>query len=235
MSSPSPLVPTPESKSQLIDAMKTFAARLLDRRFREWRMKTWFFIPAALALLTSACATAECRGFLSVVWRAAPDPQLALFHAPNRQDVLVRYAEEGDGTNVTTRAYYLAPNVAKIYENQKPQFVDPRETDGLVQIPLLPRAKNFSDDPLPNSTNLLARPIASGRGFTLIRHGRESAAFTLPNYYQFMGPPRAIATLSLVPLMIPPLAFTRCLGGEAEVRTSTPPSPEFPSTSRARP
>ena len=136
MSSPSPLVPTPESKSQLIDAMKTFAARLLDRRFREWRMKTWFFIPAALALLTSACATTNPRGSDRASGRAAQDPQLALFQAPNRHDVLVRYAEEDDRTNVTIRTYYLAPNVAKIRENQKPQFVDPREADGLAQIPL---------------------------------------------------------------------------------------------------
>ena len=110
-------------------------------------------------------------------------PQLAVFQSADRKDVLVRYTEARAGTcSPVTRAFYLAPNAAKIHENVKPEFVDSRLADGLTPLPMLPRAKSFKANPIPNRPDLVARPISSGRGFTLIQNGRESEPYTLPSY-----------------------------------------------------
>src|ERR1019366_8950232 len=104
-------------------------------------------LAALLAGMGGGCQTAKDCSLTCKLWsndrlrsfcEPAPDPNLALFDAESRRDVLVEYVSlSGKRNDIQRRAYFLGPNRAKIAARKKPQFINPKLADGLNPIPVL--------------------------------------------------------------------------------------------------
>ena len=86
-----------------------------------------------LSVLVSGCETARDYSVTHKVWSyeewrhfagPAPEPHLALFETANRNDILVQYDEMSDTSGrIRRRAYLLYPNLERIQEKRRPEFV----------------------------------------------------------------------------------------------------------------
>ncbi len=73
-------------------------------------------------------------------YRPSPQPNVALFHSEQRADMLVLYNERiNNSKRYTRRAYYLFENKDTIGKVSRPRFVSLNETNGLPEIPILPK------------------------------------------------------------------------------------------------
>ncbi len=110
----------------------------------------------------------------------APNPNLRLFHAEQKRDVLVAYDEIPDpSTKVRRRAYYLYEFSMKPTFARKPSFVDPQRTNHLQEITLVAAPASASYSP---NTNLYAITESNGTSFTLNSEGRQLSSHELPVY-----------------------------------------------------
>src|SRR6266571_9151023 len=67
----------------------------------------------------------------------APSPHLAIFETANGNNILVQYDEMRDtGGRIRRRAYLLYPNLGRIRENKRPDFVKPALANGVKPIQL---------------------------------------------------------------------------------------------------
>jgi hypothetical protein len=185
--------------------MKTFPANEPDAK-RVVNFCQRFGLAAGLMVLLTGCATVEKYSLTYRLWdnsdlrkfsEPAPDPNLALFDATNRADVLVQYdALSEKRSTVKRRAYYLQSNQSRIAEGKKPKFVKPALADGMRSIPVLtpPSATN----PPPQLT-AYAVSGKEGRAFTLHRQTGSPARFELPVYCENSG---TVAQVVLTPFAL---------------------------------
>src|SRR2546427_5891046 len=99
-----------------------------------------------LSVLVSGCETARDYSVTYKVWNneewrhfagPAPDPHLALFETANGNDILIQYDEMSDTSGrIRRRAYLLYPNLERIRENKRPDFVKPAPANGVKPIQL---------------------------------------------------------------------------------------------------
>ena len=151
------------------------------------------------------------------VIRGSAEPELQLFLAPDRRDVLVTYFEtrEGKRTRVP-RAYYARANATRLRNNLTPEFAPRSAAAGLQPIPLDPPAPNFTASALTRGSGLRARLSSSDHGFTLTEQGRELEYYPLPLYETATADFRKVAltpfavvtdALAVAACLLPPFAF----------------------------
>ena len=155
---------------------------------------------AGLLLLGTGCQTVEQYSLTYRVWdnddwrkfsEPAPNPNLALFEASQRADVLVQYdALSEKRSTVKRKAYYLEQSQAQIAAGKKPQLVRPSAADGMKPIAVLSTPGAITNPPpgLP----IYAVPTKEGRGFTLHRPTESEATVDLPVYAETAGTPTRI-------------------------------------------
>jgi hypothetical protein len=157
-------------------------------------------VAAGLLLLGTGCQTVEKYSLTYRVWdngdwrkfsEPAPNPNLALFEATNRADVLVQYdALSEKRSTVKRRAYYLQQNEARIAAGKKPTWVRPSVADGMKPIAVLPTQGAITN--LPPELPAYAVVTKEGRGFTLYRPMVFETTFALPVYAETSGTPTRI-------------------------------------------
>ena len=111
----------------------------------------------------------------------ASEPHLALFATASGNDILVQYDEMSDTSGrIRRRAYLLYPNLERIQENKRPDFVKPALANGVKPIQLLDSPSSTADPhPAPALYAVTAR---GGREFTLYRAGAAEGPYELPDY-----------------------------------------------------
>jgi hypothetical protein len=179
-------------------------------------------LAAALGLLCLAtgCETVERYSLTHKLWtnadllkysEPAPNPNVALFDAQDRRDVLVLYdASSERHTCVERHAYFLKPNLPRISAGKKPQFVDPAVANGMKSVPML----NSASAPTNSAPRLAGYAVqtSGGRGFRLCPSGEPESAFDLPVYIETFGTP---ARIVLTPFAV--AGDTVMVGGVATV------------------
>ena len=121
-----------------------------------------------LSVLVSGCETARDYSVTHKVWSyeewrhfagPAPSPHLALFETANRNDILVQYDEMSDASGrIRRRAYLLYPNLERIQEHKRPQFVKPALLNGVKPIQLQDSPSSTADPhPAPGFYAVIAR------------------------------------------------------------------------------
>jgi hypothetical protein len=131
-----------------------------------------------LVLLTNGC-TMTRELWTDRLYHPHAKPQLQLAASPERPLVLVAYREQFEKTqHVRWRAFWL--DLADRYEPYvKPNFVDPADYPGLIQIPVIPVTQGTNSLP---STGYAAMATANKPGFELWRDGQALGRFYLPSY-----------------------------------------------------
>src|SRR6266496_4195126 len=94
-----------------------------------------------LSLALCGCETVRDYSVTYKVWNneewrhfagPAPSPHLAIFETANGDDILVQYDEISDTNGrIRRRAYLLYPNLERIREGKRPDFVEPALADGV--------------------------------------------------------------------------------------------------------
>jgi hypothetical protein len=98
---------------------------------------------------------------------------------------------------VRRRAYLLYPNLERIRENKRPEFVKPALANGVKPIELLDSPLSKAD---PHSTpGIYAVMARGGREFTLRRAGGIEGPYELPDYLKSNG---TVARVVLTPLAV---------------------------------
>jgi hypothetical protein len=142
-------------------------------------------ILSALALLgTSGCMThALWSGEAAESFHEPSSPnRMALYEAPNRREVLVRYDELSPWSDSPRpRAYLLRENSARIQSQRKPRFVALSATNGFSPIPLL--YENRVTSIVGNAFGSYATTSTNGNQFTIVRiNGQAQSCYELPTY-----------------------------------------------------
>jgi len=153
-----------------------------------------------LLLFGTGCETVEKYSLTYRLWddselrkwtEPAPNPNLALFDAPQRADVLVQYDALSEAHSIVERrSYYLQQNEPLIAAGQKPKLVSLEMADGLKPIPVLPLPGAASN--LPPELSSFAVVTNEGRAFTLYGPARPEATFDFPVYPETSGTPTRI-------------------------------------------
>ena len=158
------------------------------------------WMAAGLLLLGTGCQTVEHYSLTYRVWdnedwrkfsEPAPNPNLALFEAPQRADVLVQYdALSEKRSTVKRRTYYLQQSQAHIAAGKKQKLVRPSVAGGMKPIAVLSTRGALTNPPpgLP----VYAVPTQEGLGFTLHRPTESEATVDLPVYAETAGTPTRI-------------------------------------------
>ena len=129
-------------------------------------------------LLTNGCMVT--RG----VWKERlyhphPQPQVQLVASPERPLVLVGYREQFEKTqHIRWRAFWL--DLEETYDPfHKPNFVDPADFPGLLEIPILDATQGTNFVP---SIGYAAMETYHKPGFELWKDGQSLGRFQLPTY-----------------------------------------------------
>ncbi len=126
--------------------------------------------------LTSAVWSKQNR---TGYFKPATNSQPALYHSPQRADVLVVYDEQiNQRSGVTRRAYYLFENNKTVAKGSSPKFVSPKESNGLTQIPILPKETEPEDYP----REMFAISSDAPYKVTLYYDGGWAGEYMLPRY-----------------------------------------------------
>jgi hypothetical protein len=132
----------------------------------------------ALPLLLDGCVTQK-------LWQEpafnepAPSPNMRLFQAGKRGDVLVEYDEScGRNYTIRRRAYLLYEHTEHAASRCKPRFVNSARTNGLRAIPVVSQPETASGV----STGALWAATSAGGTFTLFSGSRELGSYDLPLY-----------------------------------------------------
>lgn len=136
-------------------------------------------LAALVAGLGSGCESVKQCSLTYKLWdngvrsycEPVADPELALFEAPSKPDILVQYTAISDRHDGVRRlAYFLEANQRRIVAGRAPHFVNPK------------RCLNLQPIPKGASNNCYFIAGGNGQTFTLYRQGREPQCFNLPDY-----------------------------------------------------
>lgn len=143
----------------------------------------------ALALACSGCATHALwteTSQLNAGNSPADLPKLQLFEARRQNDLLVVYNEYSERHDrIRRRAYFLNRNQLRIEQRHEPEFVSPRHSRGLSEVPVF-----FGTNPpklktLPSELYVLAE--TNSPFFTVYCKGARSERCMLPVYDDHLG------------------------------------------------
>jgi hypothetical protein len=146
------------------------------------------FLPLLLTLLlANGCATPALwnDGNLEACKEPAGNPNLRLFDATRRNDVLVVYDEYSERNDkVHTQAYWLGKNQARMDQQHAPHFASTKLMDDLPAVPVFTGST-------PGVTNT-APPLYAVMGtnqqsFTLYARGHPMGSHDLPVYNDGWG------------------------------------------------
>jgi hypothetical protein len=158
-----------------------------------------------MSLLAVGCTSIEDCSLTYRVWNGemghrwvsapAPDPQLALFEASAKSDVLVQYNSLSDKSgNVKRQAYLLQESQPRIINGRKPLYVDPALANDMKPIPISPAeatgpmvatpATTASNAP---SAELHAVLMADNQHFKLFLDADRVETYQLPIYVESSG------------------------------------------------
>ena len=160
-----------------------------------------------LSVLLSGCEAVRNYSVTHKVWNneewrqfavPAPSPHLAIFKAANCNDILIQYDELTDTSGrIRRRAYLLYPNLERIRENKRPDFLKPALLNGVKPIQFQDSPSSAAD---PHSTpGFYAVTARGGREFTLYRAGGTEGPYELPEYLKSN---RTVARVLLTPLAV---------------------------------
>lgn len=136
---------------------------------------------AICALVSNGCMTSALwRGELIESFHEPSTPNdLALYDAPEKKDVLVRYTELTPWSDTPRpRAYYLLRNADRIEERKRPHFVAACSTKGLA-----PLRTDAGSSPGEFASANWTMASTKGNQFTIYRNGGATeVSSSLPAY-----------------------------------------------------
>ena len=145
----------------------------------------WLLI-VSLTPLANGCHTMRDSTMTGRWWDAAvnrclpaPKPNLKLYRALDRDDVLVTYDElrEKDDS-IRRRAFFLKPNLRMLEERKRPKFISPAK---MAALKLIPVSKAGNTIP-PASEMVWVKISEDSQEFTLVWHGADLGPYVLPVY-----------------------------------------------------
>ncbi len=155
-------------------------------KYRARRVVSFLLVIA----LTSGCEAVRNYSVTHKVWTneewrhfagPAPSPHLAIFETANGKDILVQYDEMSDTSGrIRRRAYLLYPNLERIRENKRPDFVKPALLESVKPIQLQDAPSPAAD--LQSTPGFYAVIARGGREFTVHRSGGTEGPYELPEY-----------------------------------------------------
>lgn len=158
--------------------MKTRCKNILSR--------SQVFLAVAVAALGCGCKSVQERSLTYKLWENGvrsyceplPDPELALFDAASKNDVLVQYSAVSDRHDgVLRRSYFLEANRARVLAGKSPHFFHRKPHENWAAIPV-----NGQTPSSTRSVSTNAYATANGKDFTLYREGRPPEPCQLPDY-----------------------------------------------------
>ena len=150
-------------------------------------LQTWLLL---LPLFTGGCMTQKLwtESALDEWNEPAPNPNLHLFAANRKGDLLVVYDEYSERHCTTNaRAYFLKQNQDIHWQHARPHFVRPDISKSLPAVPVL-WTQPFS--PLPGA---YAVTSMTSHEFTLFSSGKETGSYELPVYNDRVGQAERVA------------------------------------------
>jgi hypothetical protein len=109
----------------------------------------------------------------------APQPNLKLYRAAAKDDVVVMYDELREkNDSIRRRAFFLKPNVRQLEQRKKPKFINPAKVADLELIPVMAAG----DTNASIGGVVFARIAHDDQEFTLVWHGAELGPYVLPVY-----------------------------------------------------
>ena len=161
------------------------------------------FLAVAVAALGCGCKSVQECSLTCKLWQndqrsycePLPDPELALFDAASKNDVLVQYSAVSDlHDGVLRRSYFLEANRARILAGKSPHFFHGKPHENWEAIPV-----NGKRPLVGYSVSTNAYAAAKGKDFTLYRHGQPPESFQLPDYRDDHN---ALQQVALTPLAV---------------------------------
>jgi hypothetical protein len=145
-----------------------------------------------LLILGNGCATKALwdNGNLEAVNEPAGNPNLRLFDAKRKSDLLVVYDEYSErGDKIHTRAYWLNENQTRVDQRRTPHFVGTRSMHRLAPVPVFDSAPDETGGAWTHyavvATNRQAFALHAGNG--------EISVHDLPTYNDGRGRMEKIA------------------------------------------
>jgi hypothetical protein len=141
----------------------------------------------SLTWLTAGCGTVGDSSLTGRLWESsgrnrclpASHPNLKLYRAVDRDDVLVTYDELRETNDSTRRrAFFFKPKVRRLEQRKKPRFI---RLDKMGVLNLLP-VPEAGQTNAPIGEVVFVRVSGEGREFTLVWHGSEIGPYVLPTY-----------------------------------------------------
>jgi len=162
-------------------------------------MKTKYIIQLVFGLLLvflgNGCATKALweNGNLEAWNQPATNPNLRLFVANQKDDLLVIYDEYSDRSDTThTRAYWMKKNQKLIDQRNSPHFITTNTYVGFTALPVFPASTNQINSPPP-----YAIVTTNGQSFTLHLDNGSIESHDLPCYNDQKG---KVEKFALTPL-----------------------------------
>ena len=156
----------------------------------------------------SGCATHALLTEVSLdAWNEpAAQPNLRLYRAERKNDVLVVYDEYRERLDtIRTRAYLLDRNLPQVQSRERPQFV---RTNLLKALPPVPILQPSILQDTPSAEKFYAIAPSEGTGFRLFLASQEVSSNELPVYNDGLG---KVARVALTPISV--LADVTIIGG----------------------
>jgi hypothetical protein len=160
------------------------------------QVRPWLFVLlVAQTVLVSGCTSALWdKETFAHHYRPAASANLRLFYSEERRDILVQYDESSDTGNKTRpRCYWLEPNTPRVNRERKPHFASPKESEGLIPIPVTEGSTNASP---PGLMDLYAVARRDDDFFTLYSSKGPLDPYKLPAY---VGASRRVKQVLLTP------------------------------------
>jgi hypothetical protein len=158
----------------------------MKTRYKKISRLSQVFLAVMLAALGCGCKSVQDCSLTCKLWEndqrsycePLSDPELALFDAASKNDVLVQYSAISDRHDgVLRRSYFLEANRARILVGKSPHFFHGKPHDDWQAIPV-----NGKTPPAACSVSTNAYATANGKDFTLYWQNRPPEYCQLPDY-----------------------------------------------------
>lgn len=137
-----------------------------------------------LTLLTSGCSTIRDSTLTGRLWESrslcvpSAEPDVKVYRRPDNSDVLITYDELRERNDeIRRRAFFFKPNLKRLEQHRKPQFVVLAVVDEMKLIPVILVTNN-----IPPPEPIVARLSPASQSFTLVWDGKEHGPYDLPVY-----------------------------------------------------
>jgi hypothetical protein len=151
----------------------------------KWNILSSLFLLAMQCLLSGGCATGALweEGRFARYHEPAVPPNLRL--SQMNEEVLVEYDESLEESDITQRrAYWLSPNISRVEQRRRPQFVESSTYEKLVPIQI---AQPPTSPDLQEIGHYWAEAGTNGYSFTLHSGDTTVGSYELPVYADASG------------------------------------------------